>query len=58
MKYYNAQLMELNDEEVMKALIFATDAYEDGDIIITKHVLQDILSAIKQFERDDERRNE
>jgi len=57
MKYYNAQLMELNDEEVMKALVFATDAYEDGDIITTKHVLQDILSAIKQFEKDDERRN-
>lgn len=57
MKYYNIQLMELNDEEIMKALIFATDAYEDGDIITTKHVLQDILSAIKQFERDDERRN-
>lgn len=57
MKYYNAQLMELKDEEVIKALVFATDAYEDGDIIVTKHVLQDILSAIKQFEKDDERRN-
>ena len=58
MKYYNTQLMELNDKEIMKALIFATDVYEDGDIITTKHILQDILSAIKQFERDDERRNE
>lgn len=57
MKYYNAQLVELKDEEVIKALVFATDAYEDGDIITTKHVLQDILSAIKQFEKDDERRN-
>lgn len=57
MKYYNAQLIELKDEEVIKALVFATDAYEDGDIITTKHVLQDILSAIKQFEKDDERRN-
>jgi len=57
MKYYNAQLMELNDEEVIKALTFATDAYEDGDIVNTKHILQNILSAIKQFEKDDERRN-
>ncbi len=52
MKFYNETTYALKDAEIIKALEYATDSYEDGDIIVCKHTLQEILSAIKQFERD------
>lgn len=55
MKLYNETTYELNDNEIIKTLEFAIDSFEDGDIVTTKHALQDVLSAIKQFEKDFDR---
>lgn len=52
MKFYNETTYELEDENIVRALEHATDSFEDGDIITTKHILQEVLSAIKQFEKD------
>lgn len=55
MKFYNETTYELEDDNIIRALEYATDSYEDGDISTTKHVLQEVLSAIKQFEKDFDR---
>ncbi len=52
MYYYNETTHELKDNEIMNALDDCITSYEDGEIIVVKHTLQAILSAIKQFERD------
>lgn len=51
--YYDYNKKQLVN--VVSGLDDAIDSYIQGDIHITKHILQEILSAIKQYERDMEK---
>lgn len=52
MKFYDETTYELKDNDIIRAIESAADNYEDGDIVSTKHILQEVLSAIKKFEKD------
>ncbi len=48
--YYNYQTKELKG--IVDALDNAIDAYIQEDIHIVKHILQEVLSSIKPYEKD------
>ena len=54
-EFYNHQTKELQDDNILEALEQAIDKYESGDPFTVKHLLQDVLTAIKQFENDFEK---